>query len=444
MTRIRDVLIFGLCILLALAPAVSANSGPTWWEGTTASGLTVTGELCPIVVDGEVLTFDIGELPLEYYHDESDFGDYSARVTAEYTLRNPTDADVTVALLFPFGVAPQYAPAGRTLPRMYAVTADGQPVETVLRHSLSWGDDFVMVEDSARLHDGFMVHEFYAPDMPVTKYVYRPEGVQWEDRDIIRAKVRLDSDPERTKYILDPANSYERKENFAQAGCALAAGETAQVYLIGEVLDGELSWTLSDGGDPIEGTMELVDAQRMTLKDFLLASRPQHSEVSEEDWYNASVQLLDRVERDYGYLDLGGIMELMCWYQYELTIPAGQTLVNTVTAPVYPDIHTGWNPPIHTYEYLLSPAKGWADFGSLDIRINTPYHMTQCNLEGFEQSGEGYRMALNGLPDQELTFVLSSSPNPNTPGTNARGMLWLAAALGLALVLRLIFRRRRT
>jgi len=134
----------------------------------------------------------------------------------------------------------------------------------------------------------------------------------------------------------------------------------------------------------------------------------------------------------------------MYWYQYELTVPAGETVVNTVTAPLYPDIHTGWVPAIYTYDYLLSPAKGWADFGTLEIRLNTPYYMTQCNLDGFEKTSDGYALQLNGLPDRELTFVLCAEKNPAKPGTHGPRT---AARFGIAAVLLVVillwFRRKR-
>ena len=127
--------IIALCILLALTPMVHANSGPAAYEGTTAAGVHVDFEDCPIEVVHENLIFDVPEFPREYYEDESAFTDYQARVTAEYTLRNPTDADVTVELLFPFGIAPWYAPAGRILPEYCGITVDGGEIDLQLRHS---------------------------------------------------------------------------------------------------------------------------------------------------------------------------------------------------------------------------------------------------------------------------------------------------------------------
>lgn len=442
MTRIRDILIFALCILLALAPAVDANSGPTYWEGVTASGVTITGESCPIVVEHEKLTFTIQELPLEYYKEERDFSEYSARVKAEYTFRNPTDADVTVELLFPYDTTPQYAPGEQRLPWRYAIMADGEEVEAVLRHSLVWGSEFSMAEDSARLRDSFMEHGFYSPDMTVTKFLYRPADVNWEGLKHIRAKVRLNTDPARTKYILDPANSFQTGEGYALAGCTLRKDDTAVLYAIGEVPGGALSWALYDGDKPIEGSMECYTREQTTLRELLMTARSGKSAVSEIDWYNAAVQLMEKIECGYGYLDSYHYMEMMCWYQYELTIPAGQTLVNTVTAPMYPDIHSGWEPAIYNYTYLLSPAKGWADFGTLDIEVKTPYYMTQCSLSGFSKTAEGYALALDGLPERELEFTLSTAARPDKPGTHRTKVLWIFGG-AVVLIAAGVLRRKR-
>lgn len=115
-------------------------------------------------------------------------------------------------------------------------------------------------------------------------------------------------------------------------------------------------------------------------------------------------------------------------------------MVNTVTAPLYPDIHKGWDPAIYTYQYLLSPAKGWADFGSLDIVVKTPYYMTQCNLDGFEKTAEGYTLHLEGLPDKELEFVLCYEQDPARPGSRGDRILLFAGAAAAVLIGGLVVR----
>ena len=105
----------------------------------------------------------------------------------------------------------------------------------------------------------------------------------------------------------------------------------------------------------------------------------------------------------------------MRWYEYTLTLEPGQTLTNTVTAPLYPAIDAGYTPSIHTYTYLLSPAKTWAQFGELKIVVNTPYFMTENNQGGFLRTEKGYELTLPGLPEKELTFTLSESEHPRAP-----------------------------
>ena len=58
------LLLAGVCIQPAYA-----NSAQRHWRGTDGTGAVVTGEDCPIVVDKELLTFDVQEFPEQYYPD---------------------------------------------------------------------------------------------------------------------------------------------------------------------------------------------------------------------------------------------------------------------------------------------------------------------------------------------------------------------------------------
>lgn len=155
----------------------------------------------------------------------------------------------------------------------------------------------------------------------------------------------------------------------------------------------------------------------MTFYELAMTEYEEASGVTENDWYNAAVGyfrsgetvpgLLDLWEWGQG-LDFSGL--LMQWYEYEITVGPGEHLVNTVTAPLYPDVDTGDDPSLYRYTYLLSPARTWKSFGTLEIEIRTPYRMQESSLEGFVpwKDGEwtGYRLECSGLPEGELIFAL--------------------------------------
>ena len=126
----------------------------------------------------------------------------------------------------------------------------------------------------------------------------------------------------------------------------------------------------------------------------------------------------------------------MRWYEYTLTLEPGQTLTNTVTAPLYPAIDAGYTPSIYTYTYLLSPAKTWAQFGELKIAVNTPYYMTENNQGGFSKAGNGYELTLPGLPEKELSFTLSESEHPRPPKLSIpfKPVFLLAVFVGFVLI----------
>ena len=124
--------------------------------------------------------------------------------------------------------------------------------------------------------------------------------------------------------------------------------------------------------------------------------------------------------------------QLMRWYVYELTLEPGQTLVNTVEAPMYPSINLRDDPAVYGYTYLLSPAQTWAEFGDLEIVINTPYYLTASTLEGFEKTETGYSLSLDGLPEGDLIFSLSTELKA---GFIIAATVILMIAVGLAVLI---------
>jgi hypothetical protein len=119
-----------------------------------------------------------------------------------------------------------------------------------------------------------------------------------------------------------------------------------------------------------------------------------------------------------------------------------------------PGQNINYNPRHFKYTYLISPAVTWADFGSLDIYINTPYYMVESNIDGFEKTEKGYEIHLDSLPMtkkrldiswneikivepevKDLYFALceSESPTYKNRGSTVSGLL-----VGIVIVLLII------
>ena len=97
--------------------------------------------------------------------------------------------------------------------------------------------------------------------------------------------------------------------------------------------------------------------------------------------------------------------------------------------PIYPSINTRYTSPIYEYTYLLSPAGSFADFGRLEIRINTPFYLVDSEVEGFSKTEDGYSIIMDGLPRdkdgklKELVFTLSAEENPINKNKTPAGIM---------------------
>ena len=404
----------------------SANSAPPYWEGTTGTGAIVTGEQCPIEVERERLTLNIPTLPQTSYASPEEFSLYTANVKAEYTFYNPTDMDVEMTLAFPFGRRPEYSnayydgDAGLTYyddTARYEITADGDTIQRELRHTYQYYS--FNVSSMYSMADEKKEDDFFKCDTPVAQYHYTVSLPKNVDSGI--AEFELQYNPTRTKILCrhyraeEVVNGnlhlflYADKENNATLSFT-AVGETP-VILSTAVKKGGYTWE-SETWKEIEGaSVDKQSVTEMTFSQYVDASRP--AGISEVDFYNGFYELLISYVNSsyYGARSFFNVepkqlsmSDFMRWYTYKLTIPAGQRLKNSVTAPLYPTI----NNQKCEYEYLLSPAQKWADFGELDIIINTEFEISDASLE-FIKTESGYSLHREGLPLGELTFTIGGN-----------------------------------
>ena len=410
--------------LSASAP-VCANSAQRYWTGVDSAGAAVMDGACPVIVENELLTFDIREFPKEYYQSAEDYLAYSASVTAQYSFYNPADYAVTARLVFPFGTLPDYAKYEADDTVKFDVAVNGEPIEKILRHTLNYrGSGFDFKEDVSRLHDGYVEDDFFSPDMPVTRYTYEISGIAEECRAANAAFDTAGFDGYTKLMLMEQSGGHSQDDGDFRISAWAGNGDIVTLYAIGKPLDPAFEWTFyKDGGvedgEEIEGKAELISAEELTFGELALSARPENSPVLASDWYNAMVENLNRSDfgygvvncSEYGYgLDIS--RSLMRWYDYEITLSPGERIVNSVSAPIYPSFDIGWEPAVYSYKYLLSPARTWADFGRLDIVINTPYYLIESSLGEFTATDQGYSFSTAGLPEGELEFTLSSVKAP--------------------------------
>ena len=453
MKRKVITVIFTVLLLSAVfIQSTHANSAQRHWSGTDSTGALVKDKNCPLVVDKELLTFDVQEFPKNYYNSIEEFLAYTGKVTAEYTFRNPADYTVTATLVFPFGNLPHYGEYIYDSPtdkytaasdtEKYGVKVNGKLIKATVRHTLKdRGTPFSLDEDMPKLTDGYISDSFFRPDLPVWVQQYSVEGIGAENQAATAAFV-LREDSSKTRVLWAEKNGIATLKDGIRISGWTKTGDTLTVYVFGEPPKDGIAWSLYENGaceKKIDGNITLKYSEQMTFRDFVFREYDNSSGISESDWYNAQVAFLNAGSTDWMY---GGIytdkysFSLMRWYEYTLTLEPGQTLTNTVTAPLYPAIDAGYTPSIYSYTYLLSPAKTWAQFGELKIVVNTAYYMTENNQGSFSKTEKGYELTLPGLPEKELTFTLSESEHPRPPKLSLpfRPVFLLAGFAGFVLI----------
>ncbi len=416
-----------------------------------------------------MLTFDLAEFPQGYYSDKDEFLGYTGRVTAEYSFYNSADYTVTARLLFPFGSQPTYVSTydsetgtytDHADTEKYDITVDGQPIEKTLRYTLSdHYRQFDLERDLSLLHDGFIKDDFYSPDLPVTVYFYTVSGLDDEKYPAATAAFDITEDdyPNSRLYLDNQTGAHYQKNSKSQRiGIGVNNGDKVVLWVIGKPLGKPIEWKFYENGgvenrDRIEGTMTNYEIETTTFRAFAMYGWfEEHTTVSETDWYNACVAILKDAETTsfgsmlYLWHTRRGNPTLMRWYEYEITLEAGQRIVNTVTAPIYPAIDQDFQPGVYEYTYLLSPAATWAEFGELEIVINTPYFIIDSapsasgesdnSLSGFEKTESGYRLTHSGLPQGELIFSLSESENPQRPVKQLRDYIPIEIIISFSVI----------
>ncbi len=413
----KRIVAFIIALILICPLTAFANSAPSHWVGSDITGVVAFEKDCPVVVEKELLTFNIPAIPTQYMSDISKY--QGNNFVAKYTLHNPTDMDITARVVFPFGKMGDYYGDGfitdsNFVSENYKVTVDGREIEKEIRYVLCPGefDTDTMLD---KVSDEFTGDKFFSPIQKVTKYVVSC-GESNENKEV---NIKWTAKNDGTFLYTADFNSGK----FDDGAVDISADFYKDVvyYIIGEGENRPEVKIINKDSAGSESAEDITTSSRMTLEQFIAEyfGEFEKFEISRTDRANIAADMFRHISKEHrsrnfreGLSRFNIPADLMAMYSYEITIPAGGTVINTVTAPIFMDVNTTYRPDLCICNYLLSPAARWADFGSLEIVVYTPFYITESSVDNFEKTDTGYKSTLSKLPDGELSFTICESRQP--------------------------------
>lgn len=417
-----------LLVLLSGCRDTGCDCITHFFSGSHQSGAIIANSESPIIVENKILTFDLKEFPETNYENSDDFLSYTGKITAEYSLHNPSDKTVNEKVFFYIGEEASYADFNNADANKYDVLIDGSSVEKKIRHTLSIKNEELNLEKSLDLiSDSFIEDDFYSPELNATKYTFKINGVDTKKYD--KACIAFCAPKGLGSNRIYLPNSHivnSQKDDFVRIYMFINNNrQEFELYVFGTPLSVLPEWkvykdTDAEDKDIISGNVSLVSTESLTFKDFALKNWSTESGVSEMDWYNATVTEINKnssYNPDYPIVDLylyemAFVDQLDRWYEYDIAIEPGERIKNTVITPAYPYIDTRYDSNIYEYTYLISSSKSWKSFGETEIIINTPYYLFISSYDDFVKSESGYTLKLNNIPDEELKIQMSAVEDP--------------------------------
>lgn len=450
---ITAVAVLSSAIIFMPSDVAMANSADRRHYGVDSHGIIITDADCPIVVDKEVLTFDIykneptssGMSVASSSKPVSNNGFYKKQVSAKYTFINPSENEMHVNCVFPFG--PYYRlDMENTDISKFGIRVNDSAIDCNLRATYCSGADYYQWDDvdalenvRKNLSDDFKDDDVFDKNKTVTAYTIQFPGLDkdagyvlalnWAGKDanclVASQYMPCFATNVRSRYACK-MTSYVDEYVFYVIGDDVVRDDTEFLNKIEIYTDYDLEEEVSCGVS--------IGSKLMTMQEFLLQYRDEDCLISEVDWYNAVLQKLNlSTGRDslryVRSLDVESY--LLCWFEYDLTFAPGETLTNEVVAPLYPD-ENGWYVPCkYEFNYLLSPASSWADFKDLTVIVNTDMYLVDNAIENVEIGDGFYTWHYDTLPEGELQFVLCEVEEPEAYSSDITGIIILVIVIAL-------------
>ncbi len=412
----RIIALLSLCLCFPFAFNVTtakANSGPPFWGGGASQEASILEGNCPIVVEKELLVFDLYEYP-------TTSGEFikKSSVTAKYNFFNPMDYDIDVTLAFPVGTMTNSGYGFDDVKildnSLYSVKIDGVE-KNIVKHytprNYSGGYSIDM---------GFMC-KLLKSDLQIDSntpiYTYFFKNTLEESR---KVKVTIPN-ASKNQIIYSDKSSLNKQligKDLVAYGGASNYQDFFKIVVIGDKPEELIVEYYNASGYSIEGEL-LQDEERGVVEGKFSelvdeCYNPETSPFTKEEYGNSLIDVLKcgQIKLEEGeevYIDQSHVDGAIVWVVYEMYVGAMGRVVNEITVPMYPVVLVQAKPYAYQYKYYLSPAQGWADFGELEIVINTNYYLIGSPGIVFNKVENGYAVTLDGLPEGELIFSLCES-----------------------------------
>ncbi len=427
-----------IAVLVAFATPVFANSGPVFWQGYPSSDVMTIEENSPIVIENENLVFDFSDI-------DSFFYSLSGKVTATYDMANPTNETQSAQMAFPF-----IGKLDSLLAKDIAITADGNelPYDIYIGDVVnSHGSPFQKEKDASfdfasiisTITDETYVAQYFSENEKGKRYLIEVKPTT--DKRINFA-VDFNFNPEKTKVLTTGFNRYEADGVNTRIAAWCYESRTLEIFVLGEDIDFEITgFTDGELAQKTDLFTYQVSEHEVELKTYLLDYIRKNTHAQREDpsikkelynnqsynnqIYNLYAKSLDQTfsngsgfSSEYDLIERENI-ERVLTFVYTVEFPPNSTKEVSVSYRADGTMDkTQTSKPLYTFDYILNPAKNWAGFKNLNIKISTPQqapYVVASNIELAREENEDkkdsyvYTATLPTLPEEDFTFTLYSA-----------------------------------
>ena len=452
-----------LCAALtALTPVgASANSGPVRMQASPSFAVTPLAD-CPVTVTGEDLSFDFSSQERSNYSP-------LAKVTARYGMKNPSSGALNVQMAFPMIASLS------DLSRMQGIRIQSDGKDLPFRFSIGAAQSDDSLPRAYFSDDGTLNASALPAFEEILKGVSSPSGppealigvgtlYRFSCAETARLKINLRQQGKSAGILTTGVNGYSQTGSGVELDglCEPEAGMS--VLTVGDISGPDVKAYTESGEKELDAAVQVTSAKQDAdsfLREKLKQTQVYQAYPTEEFLSELTAAALraagDVAEKGVAFGD-GEMYDFLAKQRvllltYEVPFPAGGARQVSVQYPMSGEMNAEKTAkPVYSYGYLLNPAKNWAGFRNLAIRIVPPKeapNLVRSSLPMTRSQDGSYTTELDSLPGGDLTFSLYASEKltPKTwdsrSGRRALFRIFLLAAVCFLLLFYFRFFRKR-